>query len=150
MHAPDARQVEKKRTLAGIKNAAKNSRDSAKRIIADAAGNVTMATSAVLPSVKSMTRMIGRIRNTENYPKNPKNLSELALADRFVTTAKGENFLLFDSGPNVKRTLMFGTTSNLQFLAECNCLFMDGTFDVTPPLFAQLYTIHGNIKILFA
>lgn len=147
-HAPDAREIEKKRVLTTIKNAAKNSRDNARRIIAESVGNVSVAAAASLPSVKSMTRMIGRIRQQNKYPKNPKSLQELILPEEFTKTEKGDLFLLHDSGPNNNRLMIFGTAENLSLLAECNSIYMDGTFDVTPPLFKQLYTIHGDYFFL--
>lgn len=54
-------------------------------------------------------------------------------------------FLFFDSGsadPN--RFLMFSTTQHLKRL-ENSHLFCDGTFDITPDLFHQVYTIHAMI-----
>lgn len=143
IHAPDAREIEKKQTLTSIKNAAKIGRENARVLIASAVGNVTNATAAIMPTTKSMTRMVQRIRNKNRFPKNPRNLIELVLPNEFITTSKGDNFLLYDSGPNENRLLIFGTLSNLKFLSECNCIYMDGTFDVTPPLFKQVYTIHG-------
>ena len=41
-----------------------------------------------------------------------------------------------------QRILIFATSQNLQTLALSKTWYGDGTFDVTPPLFAQLYTIH--------
>ena len=37
---------------------------------------------------------------------------------------------------------MFGTNANLDLMVQSENWFADGTFKVTPPLFAQLYTIH--------
>lgn len=99
---------------------------------------------AVLPTVNSMTQTVRRTRNkNEMHPVNPRNLIELELADEYKTTFKGEEFLLFDSGPAMNRLLIFGTSSNLKFLKECDEWYLDGTFKTAPPLFSQLYTIHG-------
>lgn len=38
---------------------------------------------------------------------------------------------------------LFATTQNLQTMKSCEQWFCDGTFSVTPPLFSQLYTVHG-------
>lgn len=141
LHAPDAQQLEKKRILATIKESAKVNRDSPRRLIADSIGNLTMATAAIMPTTKSMNRMIARVRNQNQYPKNPNNLEELVLNESFTQTTKGENFLLYDSGSDAKRLLMFATAENLQFLSTCDSIYMDGTFDIAPPLFSQVYTI---------
>lgn len=98
LHAPDARELEKKRVLLSIKNAAKHGREQPRRLIADSVANLTEATAAIMPSTRSMARMVGRIRNQINFPKNPSSLTELVLDKRFTETAKGDNFLLYDSG----------------------------------------------------
>lgn len=143
LHAPDARARERERTLNPIKKAAKISRESARKIIAESTKLTTVATAAIMPSVKSMTRMVGRIRQKSKFPKNPKTLIELELPEDFKKTSKGQDFLIFDSGAVNNRMLILGTKQNLKFLSECPSIYMDGTFDVAPPLFQQVYTIHG-------
>lgn len=69
-------------------------------------------------------------------------LNDLVLNEQFIKTMKGGDFLLFGSGPDETRMLIFGTKANLNFLSKCHSVYMDGTFDVTPPLFKQIYTIH--------
>ncbi len=39
--------------------------------------------------------------------------------------------------------LIFATADNLAELARCDHWFADGTFSASPPLFKQLYTVHG-------
>ena len=55
-----------------------------------------------------------------------------------------ELFLLYDSGAVNDRILVFGTERNLDFLQLSDGWYADGTFKVAPPLFRQLYTIHGE------
>ena len=50
---------------------------------------------------------------------------------------------MFDLGPIPNRILIFLTTSNINLLAMSLHWYADGTFKVVPPLFEQLYTIHG-------
>lgn len=40
--------------------------------------------------------------------------------------------------------IIFTTNTNLSFLCYCEEWYMDGTFDVVPTIFNQLYTIHGK------
>ncbi len=56
-----------------------------------------------------------------------------------------EDFLLWDSGQQEDRILFFSTVNNLNLLAGATEWAADGTFDIAPPLFAQLYTIHGRV-----
>ena len=58
-------------------------------------------------------------------------------------TADGQDFLLYDSGANNERVLMFSSQNNLNTLRGCEHWFLDGTFKTAPTLFEQLYTIHG-------
>ncbi len=40
---------------------------------------------------------------------------------------------------------MFGTEANLDLLVTNKNWGADGTFDLCPPLFSQLYTIHAKV-----
>lgn len=147
-HAGDARKIGKKRTMTKLKTLAKTTKNSSRQIISESIKGVLKATAATLPSEKSMTKMIQRLRGGE-MPNNPRSLSELNLPEEFRKTVKGENFLLHDSitdtGEAEKgRFLIFGTADNLKFLADCDHIYMDGTFTVVPALFKQLYTVHGK------
>lgn len=39
---------------------------------------------------------------------------------------------------------MFSTDRNMKFLANCQHWYVDGTFKSSPPLFTQLFTLHGQ------
>ena len=56
-----------------------------------------------------------------------------------------ELFLLRDTGADQGggRILIFGTNANLDNLEASQDWFADGTFRESPPLFAQVYTIHS-------
>ena len=60
-----------------------------------------------------------------------------------MITAKEENFLLYDSGPDLTRILIFGTQKNCDMLTTSNIWLADGTFKTAPQLFAQVYKIHA-------
>ena len=62
------------------------------------------------------------------------------LVDDYRVLPDGEEFLMHDSGPCPQH--VFSTRDNLRLLAESEDWFADGTFDVAPGLFQQLYTIH--------
>lgn len=95
-----------------------------------------------------MMRTVQRVRAKGRCPKNPSSLVDLVLPDEYTKTLDGHNFLIFDSGPGEKRILMFATEENLDSLVTSTSIHMDGTFDVAPMLFTQLYTIHGKIPFL--
>ncbi|XP_018496363.1 uncharacterized protein LOC108864702 [Galendromus occidentalis] len=65
---------------------------------------------------------------------------------RQKVTEKGENFLFYDSGETeADRILVFATPENLNLLKKYDEWFVDGTFDVCPKLFDQLYTFHVGL-----
>ena len=72
----------------------------------------------------------------------PLSTQDLNIPDEFKVTKKNEQFLLYDSGIEVSRLLIFGTLRNLSDLTSHGHWFMDGTFSSSPLIFAQLYTIH--------
>ena len=105
------------------------------------------ATSAKLPGVLDMRRGIRRLRQKAgNPPPLPTTRAELPnpIPRQYATTSQGENFLAWDS-VDADRILVFATNAALELLNTSKHWFMDGTFLTTPPLYAQLYTIHALV-----
>lgn len=127
-----------------IKRKALETKEQTSSIVA--AGILTASTAAagMAPNLKHLARTVQRVRAIANpTPANPKSLEDIVLPPMYCTTAKDEQFLLYDSG-GPQRKFIFGTEKNLGILAACNEWFMDGTFDTVPKLFLQLFTIHGK------
>ena len=58
---------------------------------------------------------------------------------------EGQNFFLqYDSGAEENRILIFGTEESKRVLELSENWQADGTFKVTPPIFAQVYSIHAS------
>lgn len=148
-HSPDIRHLEKKKIIEDVKEKAKTDHKTSREIVAAACSVANEAVQPVLPSVKQMMRLVQHERKNNSIPRNPNNLHELQLITEYTTTQNGQNFLFFDSGPGDKRLLIFSTHENIKQLAKCDVIYMDGTFDVVPPLFTQLYTIHGKQLLIF-
>lgn len=150
-HSPDGREKIARNLVNEAKKKAVETVLTTKNIVADICANVTHnAVSTVLPTPNNLTQTICRERRINNaHPRNPTNLVELQIPNNYLTTTKGENFLLFDSGPAEKRLIIFATKSNLEFLRRCDEWYADGTFKTAPPLFTHIYTIHGNYSIFF-
>ena len=90
-----------------------------------------------------MRRGIQRVRQGRNpVAPRPEDLG-FVIPPEQTTLANGELFLRFDNGDANARILIFGATGPLRFLENADDQFMDGTFNVAPPQFAQLYTVHG-------
>lgn len=104
-----------------------------------------LAVSMALPKISNMSRTIRRIRQRhQNAPAMPRSIEELNFEGNYTVTNKKDSFIIHDSGANPDRTVIFGTNANLEFLSACDEWYMDGTFDICPPLFQQVYTIHGK------
>lgn len=147
-HPGEARKIGKQRVMSKLKESAKTTHEPANVIIAESVQGEQKSTLASLPSTKQMAKTVQRQRKGPGFPKNPNNLAELQLNGEYRITKSGENFILFDSGTDDEifddRTIIFGTMENVAFMAKCEEVFMDGTFSVTPPLFKQVYIIHGE------
>lgn len=151
-HSPDARVVNKANSMHKLKKLAKETRIPAREIVGLSIEGISNATAATISTPKQLVQMVNRARYDKNAPKNPKKLSELWFGDKHSKTESGKEFILWDSGHEMEdedkdkhRTIVFGTTDNVQFLAQCTHWMMDGTFKSSPHLFKQLYTIHGKI-----
>ncbi|KAK4884083.1 hypothetical protein RN001_000354 [Aquatica leii] len=63
---------------------------------------------------------------------------------RISVNGQEEQFLLYDNGvANDNKILIFGTQKNLELLGSSDHWYAAGTFNTTPPLFSQVYTIQG-------
>ncbi|XP_031350480.1 uncharacterized protein LOC116176146 [Photinus pyralis] len=143
-HVADVAKVECDKILNNIKDTARNTRDSPHVIVSDASVGVSLAIAGRLPSVDCMKKTIRNVRAKENPgPVLPLHRRDIVFPELYTLTENQEIFLMFDSGPQDDRILIFSTRRNLQLLARSSHWYADGTFKVSPPLFAQLYTIHG-------
>ena len=141
-HTTSPAEIEALKARSTIRKRAIESRDAPALIIAEATAELNPAALAQLPPLDTMKRTIRAERKIElGAPANPKSTLELEIPDNYRVTKRGELFLLFDSGPSNKRILMFTTHSNLDWLS-CEMWAADGTFDLLPEIFEQLYTIH--------
>ncbi|CAF0983812.1 unnamed protein product [Brachionus calyciflorus] len=72
----------------------------------------------------------------------PKTLDEIVLPEQLLKTFNGDEFLLYDSGKDdEERFFIFGTEKNLK-LIENGHIYVDGTFEIAPDLFYQIYSVH--------
>lgn len=153
IHTGDSRKISKKKVMTKLKDLAKNTKQPIRQVISESIYGVKKATKAKLPSEKVLARIVSRYRSKPGVPKNPQSLLELKFPEEYRNTVSNKPFLLYDSFDlmdeemdALSRSLIFTTSENLTFLSKCDELYMDGTFSVTPHLFKQLYTIHGNFN----
>ena len=110
LHSPDEQAVICQETKIGIKRKARDSQDSSHQIVGESLLTVSEGTAAKLPKLDSLKRTIQRQRVQQlAAPVQPTSLEQLALPPEYQQTSKGEQFLLYDSGPETQRILIFGT-----------------------------------------
>ena len=144
LHGPDNTKVSCFETKIGIKRRAQTTHETSHHIIGDSVLELSEGTSAKLPKLNSLKRTLQRQREKENAaPAQPTSLEELVIPLEYTKTGKGDNFLLYDSGPNLHPILILGTHRNIEMLAASQIWLADGTFKTAPLLFGQVYVIHG-------
>ncbi|XP_065321597.1 uncharacterized protein LOC135929030 [Gordionus sp. m RMFG-2023] len=143
-HVPDIAEIEARKEINQIKEKATTSQTLPNNIIADITTNISTAAMGRMPSCSLIKRTIQRKRRlVGRAPTVPVNLIELIIPIEYQINNNGQQFLLYDSGHHDHRCLIFSTVKNIQFLSTCDKWYADGTFKTCPPLFQQIYTIHG-------
>ena len=145
-HGPDPTILELNQTRKKLKDAAVSTADKPAKIINQLKSTMNENIAIYLPNDNALRQTILRERKKKSgRPTEPKDIDNLIhLPLPYKTTVEGQEFLIpiyddQDSGA----MMIFTTTDDLHRLSKCEFWIMDGTFDVTPPLFNQMYSIHG-------
>ena len=96
---------------------------------------------AKLPKLDTLRRCVRRQQQEQGRYPPISNGPNLNIPQKYAIIGK-EQFLHYDNGRK-DRILIFGTRDSLDYLENSLNWLMDGTFSVSPPQFAQLYTVHG-------
>ncbi|KAI6647449.1 hypothetical protein LOD99_12445 [Oopsacas minuta] len=133
-HGPDEQAADCCEAKVGMKRKARESQDSTHHIVGESLLTASEGTAAKLPKLDSLKRTIQHQRaSVLAAPAQPTTLAELALPAVYQQTAKGEQFLFYDSGADdVHRFLIFGTQHNLGMLRRSKIWLADGTFTLRP------------------
>lgn len=99
---------------------------------------------SALPDLVQIKSSIQRAR-MEGRPALPESLDQLQIDGEWAKTLNGDRSLLFETF-GAEKILGFATDSMLDYLCKSPFLIMDGTFRVSPSLFSQLYTLHGQYR----
>ena len=128
----------------GVKRKARDTQNSTHHIIGETVMMISEGVSVKLPKLESPKRTIrGQRQLTSNVHPQPASLEDLEIPEEYNITNKGDLFLLFDSGPELQRILIFGTHQNTGMLEASQFWLADDTFKTAPTLFTQIYTIHS-------
>ena len=149
-HPEDASKIEVLQALSVLRNRSVNTLEQTAQVVATSIENLSQAGKGALPSIKNLKRRVqGKRVVAAAGPANPQNLVDLMIPQQFTRYEREpgvfEDFLLHDSGPGAgeDRILIFSTRRNLEILQRSSDWAMDGTFDIAPPLFSQIYSIHA-------
>ena len=145
-HAPSGTRVEMQKVRTAIKRRAETTLDAPHRIISDGLAQASQAVAVNMPRLDNVKRAVRRYREGDNaLPANPHHRAAIpVIPQNFAVTTHGDRFLLHDSGVgDVNRILVFATDDALALLRQSDHWFGDGTFDVSPLIFFQVYTIHA-------
>lgn len=146
VHLPNATRVGVAVARDKLKRKAEETLEPPRTIISKIVRNMDSATIAAMPNEKALRRTINRKRVDKEVPSLPTSLNDLVVPEKYLKCSDGSSFLLHDSGPGDQRILIFASEDNLSYLKRSDVILMDGTFDVVPPLFSQLYTLQGIIS----
>ncbi|CAF1550417.1 unnamed protein product, partial [Adineta ricciae] len=106
-----------------------------------AAAQLSRTALALAPSARERQSSLCRFRRTTT-PVLPTS-STFDIPEPYAQTLGGKNFLLHDILIRGQRALTFANDLQLTILFKSSHIFIDGTFQVCPPFFDQVFTIHG-------
>lgn len=100
-----------------------------------------------MPNKDAIRKVVQRRRNKQSDPPaQPANRASIVIPEKYKMYEVGPNeteqFLLWDSGEgDENRILIFGRSSHGDWANQMDKLYVDGTFSIAPPMFAQIYII---------
>ena len=105
-----------------IRDAGDSSSFPPKVVIADCLKNSSQSALADFPNVNHLKQNVKNIRaKTCDNPKLPRKREDIVILKKYKQTARGKDFVLFDSSVADDHILMFGTQKNLRVLQNYKC-----------------------------
>ncbi|CAF0936737.1 unnamed protein product [Brachionus calyciflorus] len=147
-HEPDLIQEEVYFYVAKILNRAKTTSEDPRSIIKLCLVGISQEASKKMPRANALTQRIVRIRQKKvDYGPNPDSLQDIDLSAELRKSLRKENFFHDDSGQDdPSRILVFATDRNIHLINTNLDWYGDGTFDVSPLLFKQIFSIQAAIN----
>ena len=103
--------------------------------------SIDASTATTLPSTRALRMRLYRQRR-RNIPINPSSSQGFTIPLSFSSTLRSEPFLFADRQFLGQRMLLFCSMADLKHLASADTIFADGTFQIAPRHFQQIYTLH--------
>ena len=92
------------------------------------------------PEYDSIRSSVLRTRLAK-YPPMPTTIEAINFDGEYSRTEGGQRFLLHHDN----NIVIFASDEALQLVSASDIMLLDGTFNSSPALFYQLYTIHGRV-----
>lgn len=148
-HSENQARLDELISIKNLKEMAVNSNDQPRYLIRKLLLDSSDECVSTMLKKKAMRQLIQRTRNKACLSGfNAKCLTQLEIPEELKFTYRDKaKFYMFDTGnkhPN--RIIIFTTENNLKLMANYKEWYADGTFDVSPTLFKQVYSIHININ----
>ncbi|XP_018497352.1 uncharacterized protein LOC108865132 [Galendromus occidentalis] len=142
-HYPDSTDYERRKVLENIRRASKCSFGTSAQLVAEQVESMPAGIATSSPPIPQLKRLVRRTRAAETHACPPI-LEDLVIPSDQQLDHEGKKFLQYDNGPQAEndRVIIFASDRGLQILASSDIWYMDGTFEVAPRLFYQLYTIN--------
>ena len=145
-HSPDPALLATLRMKKEIRERAENTLETPQQIIQNVVlCGSDMEAAANLPSVDNMKRNIRSIRQSMHGSSK---MDATSIINANCKLHDGTNILLYNSFEhsediNNNQMLILGTMESASILQNSDHWYADGTFDVCPSSYYQVYTIHG-------
>lgn len=153
-HLASAVKAELRTVIGKMCAAAKVSTAPPQSILAQHMKGVSREAQMAMSSESAVKKRLYTVRARafpDKYVGNPNQVKDLIIPDNIRTIVlekQQQDFLMFDTKQNIlpERMLVFSTVENLKLLTFGHEWQSDGTFDNSPKLFKQLYSIHVIYK----
>ena len=110
----------------------------------DCLSTIDSTSKAEITNVKHLSRSVRKWKAEDrHHPEIPTTVTGFDIPLNFSTTNSGDKLLQFDSGrEDQNRILIFATNEGLNDMKTYKIWSFDGTFNNSPNIFYQLFTIH--------
>ena len=146
-HAPDLAKNVALKIQDRIKSKAKETVEKPHQILQSVSEELSIENAANLPSISNQKRQIRSIRSGKENSESSDGLGVINTVDSRRFFESGEDFLLFNSFEHQaerekNQMIILGTLNSLEILKQSDHWFADGTFDIAPTAYYQVYTLH--------
>ncbi|CAF1114027.1 unnamed protein product [Rotaria sordida] len=126
-----------------IADRAKNTQETTDTVLIQCISKLPGSTRIRLPPLDHVKRTILRHREKIDLPQVPNDVDFPTIPGVLQLTKRNDTFLRIDTGSGPDRILIFSSSEQLEILQTSTNFLMDGTFEIVPEIFYQLYVIHA-------